>query len=147
MKVSASRRNSSRATALASSRQAGGAPAIPFSRMLQSEEESLFRARLDKLYHEVLELADRLAFSSPLSEWESFRQGVASYLAEVRKSFRLRRAQVWDSFGNQRLLLLVEQADQELIALSLDFLSEAKNDLQFLERIKKLKGLLLDIRS
>jgi uncharacterized protein YaaR (DUF327 family) len=102
---------------------------------------------LDKLYQQAVALAERISLASPLSEWEDFRQSVAAYLSEVRKSFQMKRSQVWDRRGNQRLLLLVEKADQELVELSLEFLNQTQTDLDFLERLKKLKGLLLDIRS
>lgn len=147
MRVPASGRNSSRAT-VSASRQGGGAPAIPFSDLLQTEREAdQLRARLDKLYQQAVALAERISLASPLSEWEDFRQSVAAYLSEVRKSFQMKRSQVWDRRGNQRLLLLVEKADQELVELSLEFLNQTQTDLDFLERLKKLKGLLLDIRS
>lgn len=146
MKVPATGRNRSRATASAL-KQPGGAPAIPFSALLQNEQESQLRVKLDKLYQQVMDLAEQISLSSPLSEWDEFRQVVAEFLLEVRKSFQLKRSQVWDHYGNHRLLLLVEQADRELVALGLDFLNQAQGDLQFLERLKRLKGMLIDIRS
>lgn len=147
MKVPPSRQNGSRAAVPASSGQAGKAPAIPFSAYLQGEGEALRKARLDKLHQDLMAMAERLSLASPLSEWESFRQGVAAYLAEVKKHYLSRRSRIPDRAGNQRLLVLIEQADQELSALSLEFLSSAQDDLDVLARLKRLTGLLLDIRS
>lgn len=148
LRVSENRGSRSRTGVPAATTQSGKPPAIPFSRALQAEQQTLLGQQLDKLWKIIEDQSSNLSLSSPLADWETYRQAVRDYLKTIKEnSYCLRREQSWDRSGNQKVLMLVDEADQELVALGTEFLKREADNLQFLERIKRLKGMLLDMRS
>jgi uncharacterized protein YaaR (DUF327 family) len=105
------------------------------------------REALDTLFAELDRAADELSSTTSLLEWEAFRALVLDYLNEVKVGYRLRRQVAWDLQGNQRLLVLVEAANEELVELGTAFIQQHNDNLAFLARVKRLKGLLLDMKS
>jgi len=105
------------------------------------------QAVLDKLFVKLEAMMEVISTTTSLLEWEKFRSLVLAYLEEVKNGYRLRKQIAWDPRGNQKLLVLVEAANQELVELGLAFLERADDNLRFLARLKRLKGLLLDMRS
>lgn len=147
MKISRTRGDRSRVTAPAESWQAGRAPATAFSDALMAQQGAMHAELLDAMYDTLAVMADELDTTSPLLQWEAFRDLVLEYLAEVKNGYRLKKRTVWDQRGNQRLLVLVEEANEELVSLGIAFLQREGDKLQFLARVKRLKGLLLDMKS
>ncbi len=147
MKVRRTRENRSRATAPTARLQSGRAPATAFSTALRNSQLAAHQELLNRLYREVEQAANRLTATSSLLEWEAFRALVINYLNEVKAGFRLRKQAAWDKQGNQRLLVLIDAANQELVELGMAFLERQTDHLAFLARVKRLKGLLLDMKS
>lgn len=146
MRVRRTQGNRSRATAPTARWQSGRAPATAFSEALRNSELAAHQELLSWLYGEVEQAADRLSATSSLLEWEAFRDLVINYLNEVKAGFRLRKQAAWDRQGNQRLLVLIDAANQELVELGIAFLQRQTDHLAFLARLKRLKGLLLDMK-
>ncbi len=148
LRVSANREGRSRTGVPAANMQPGKPPAIPFSQALQSERHHLLAQELDKLWVIIEEQGSSLTRSSPFEQWERYRQAVRDYLTAIKENcYCMRREQIWDRSGSQKLLLLVEEADKELLAVGNAFLEKQGNNLLFLARIQRLKGMLLDMRS
>lgn len=147
MRVRGTRGNRSRATAPAALWQRGRASATAFSTTLMDNQLLAHKEILDNLFVELDKVADELSSTTSLLEWETFRALVLEYLNEVKVGYRLRRQAAWDLQGNQRLLVLVEAADKELVELGMAFIERQDDNLAFLARVKRLKGLLLDMKS
>ncbi len=147
MRVRGTRGNRSRATAPAAPWQTGRAPATAFSATLSSSQLAAHNALLNELYTELEQAADKLSPTTSLIEWEAFRALVLDYLNEVKAGYRLRKQAAWDPRGNQRLLVLVDAVDQELVELGTMFIEQQNDNFAFLNRVKRLKGLLLDMKS
>lgn len=147
MRVRETRGNRSRATAPAASWQTGRAPATAFSATLQQSQLAAHNELLHGLLLEVERAANGLSRTTPLLEWEAFRALVTDYLNEVKAGYQLRREAAWDREGNQRLLVLIDAANQELVELGITFIERQDDNLAFLARVKRLTGLLLDMKS
>lgn len=147
MRVRGTRGNRSRATAPVAPWQTGRAPATAFSATLNNTQLSAHNELLNDLFVELEQAANGLSATASLLEWESFRALVVNYLNEVKAGYRLRRQAAWDREGNQRLLVLIDAANHELVELGIAFLERQDDNLAFLARVKRLKGLLLDMRS
>lgn len=145
MRVRETRGNRSRATA--APWQAGRAPATAFSTTLQQSQLIAHNELLHGLFLEVEQAANSLSRTTPLLEWEAFRTLVTDYLSEVKAGYQLRREAAWDREGNQRLLVLIDAANQELVELGIAFIERQDDNLAFLARVKRLTGLLLDMKS
>lgn len=147
MRVRGTRGNRSRATAPAAPWQTGRAPATAFSTTLINSQLAAHNELLAELFAELDLAANGLSGTTSLVEWEAFRALVLSYLSEVKAGYRLRKQAAWDPQGNQRLLVLIEAANQQLIELGMIFIEQQNDNLAFLNRVKRLKGLLLDMKS
>lgn len=147
MRVRSTRIDRSRATVAAASLQAGRAPATAFSQALLDRQLAAHQAMLKDLCAALEAQADHLSATTSLLEWETFRTSVLAYLQEVQSGYSLRKQAAWDPEGNQRLLVLVDATNQELIELGMAFIEKQNDNWAFLARVKRLKGLLIDLKS
>lgn len=147
MRVRGTRGNRSRATAPAAPWQTGRASATAFSAALSNSQLAAHNELLNELFIELDQAANGLSATTSLVEWEAFRALVLNYLNEVKAGYRLRKQAAWDPRGNQRLLVLIDAADQELVELGMAFIERQNDNFAFLNRVKRLKGLLLDMKS
>lgn len=145
MRVRRTRGGGSRATVSASGQRA--ASATSFSHVMHARQLEAHQKQLEELYSRLEVLADSMSATTPLQDWENFRSLVYAHLNEVKAGYYLRKELAWDLRGNKRLLVLIEIVDRELVELGLSFIERQDDNLAFLARVKRLKGLLLDLKS
>ena len=147
MRIKGPKKARGRAIQPAAVRPTGGGSATGFLSTLQKRQADDHEARLEQLYDKLVTSSQEISLNASLLTWESFRTSARDYLNEVRGAFKLRREVLLDREGNQRLVVLVDVADRELAELGEAFMKKEGDNLAFLAKVKRLLGLLLDMKS
>ncbi|MDY0322402.1 MAG: DUF327 family protein [Candidatus Carbobacillus sp.] len=100
-----------------------------------------FQARID----EVFQLADHLAQKRTLTLLYRYRQAVQKLVEDLMQAFSVYEEQTLDRRGHMRRFRLARSIDKALEAVTRRVLDERASDLDVLQAIGALHGLLLDM--
>ena len=117
-----------------------------FNRKLLETRRSGLREELDNLLISIDEQAKEIEKSLTFEALGVYRDLVRKFIGiAVNELFEVEEKLSVSPTGKKKSLLLVKKIDQELEALTDDFLNRQHNLLGFLARLDQIKGLLLDL--
>jgi uncharacterized protein YaaR (DUF327 family) len=111
---------------------------------LNVAQESL-KASLDELVGEVQAQGERLAKKQNFTELNRYKDLVRSFLAKVGKDlYKIEASTLSKPLPGQRVYVILQKVDLELEKLTKMVLAGQVPQLQILERLDQIRGLLLD---
>lgn len=118
-----------------------------FKFMLASHiEESELQARLSTLMEEITREGEKLAKRRDVKDMRHYRGLVKSFLNEiVTHSHSFSRENFLDRRGRHRVYGIIRLVDENLDQLAQELMKDEKDNLEILNRIGEIRGLLLDI--
>ena len=102
--------------------------------------------RLSTLITDITHSGKKLAEHMDISDLKSYRGLVRDFINEVvTNSHEFSRENFLDRRGRHRVYGIVRQINKELDELAQDLLKSEKNQIDILDRVDQIRGLLLDI--
>lgn len=115
-----------------------------FPQILYLEQTEQFD--LVEALEEINEHARRLKQSPILENLLRYKSKVSALLRFlVQNSYNVEENSFFDPQGRRRLLMIVENVDQKLEALTKDLLNKQADSLNLVSRLDEIRGLLMDL--
>ena len=118
-----------------------------FKFMLASNvEEAELQARLQGLMEEITEQGERLYKRRDVRDMKRYRGLIKEFLNEVvSRSHSFSRENFLDKRGRHRVYGIIRLIDENLDELAQELVKDETDNLDILNKIGEIKGLLLDI--
>jgi uncharacterized protein YaaR (DUF327 family) len=127
-------------------REDAEARALSFERTLTSLSKQEREARLIALTAGIGEQGRRLAKNPVFSELERYRELIRGFMNDVvSNGYEFSREAASGGRGRGRFFVTVKIIDEKLTELAQAVLEEQESELQLLERVGELQGLLVDL--
>lgn len=118
-----------------------------FKFMLASNiEESDLQAKINSLMGEISEQGKKLSKHTDIKDMRRYRELIKSFLNEVvYRSHTFSRENFLDRKGRHRVYGIIRLIDKNLDELAEALLADEKDNIDILNKIGEIRGLLLDI--
>jgi len=117
-----------------------------FSEVLVKQGSKLQTEQLTRLMGDISAAGDRVARSRSLRELTRFKMLIKRFLQEaVEYGLDTKQSHTWNRFGEGRRLKVVETIDERLVELAEEILNEEKSNIDLLDKIGEIKGLLINL--
>ena len=118
-----------------------------FKFMLASNiAESELQAHLNALMEQITEEGKKLAKKRDVKDMKHYRGLVKDFLNEiVSRSHEFSRENFLDKRGRHRVYGIIRLVDENLDALAQELMKDEKDNMEILNKIGEIQGLLLDI--
>ena len=118
-----------------------------FKFMLASNiEESDLQAKINSLMGEISEQGKKLSRHTDIKDMRRYRELIKSFLNEVvYRSHTFSRENFLDRKGRHRVYGIIRLIDKNLDELAEALLADEKDNIDILNKIGEIRGLLLDI--
>lgn len=117
-----------------------------FNKALSGAALKSHREDLDLLMKEISKRAEKLAKSCTIQDLKNYKRSVREFLKEtIGKAYQAQDGMGWDSAGKHKLFVLVKKVDEKLEELSFELLQEQRDNLELLNRLDEIRGLLVDM--
>ncbi|WP_240697333.1 YaaR family protein [Sporolactobacillus sp. Y61] len=115
-----------------------------FSRTLAAGQEHLNAEALKTLMRHVDEQAARVSGSRTVHDLQLYKKLVRSFMQEaVRQGLDTERFRSWQNGGARQTL--VRTVDKKLMELTHDLLDKNKKQLDLLDRLDEIRGMLINL--
>lgn len=126
-------------------RGAQGAVA-PFESVLQEKGRADSKDALNRLLERITEQGELIARRRDINDVKKYREMVADFLDEaMRSTYQSDRDRSFDSRGRLREYSTVRKINGELESLARNVLDEQRGNLEILEQLGTIRGLLIDL--
>ncbi len=117
-----------------------------FASELIKFQEGRITERLQTLLSEIDMQAQKLQGKLYLQDLIKYKKLVKDFLnIAARNSYQLSKENFLDRRGRHRVLSTIKKVDEELEALTREFLSNEKDRMKILQKLDDIRGLLIDI--
>lgn len=118
-----------------------------FKFMLVSNiEEKDLQNKLNSLMEEIDKQGERIAKHMDVADMRKYRSLVKEFMNEVvNRSHEFSRENFLDRRGRHRIYGIVKLVDKNLDELAQELVKDEKDNLEILNKVGEIKGLLLDI--
>ena len=109
-------------------------------------EESTLSERLTAMMEEITRQGDRLKKHRDIRDMKRYRSMIKDFLNEVvSRSHDFSRENFLDRKGRHRVYGIIRLVDKNLDELAQALLQDEKDDLEILQKIGEIEGLILDL--
>lgn len=120
-------------------------PAI-FRRTLTDLSKEMYVTHLQEMKKAIDEQGERLADRADVREYEKYRRLIREFLDEiVSNGYSFSRENAYASRGRHRYIATVQIIDEKLDELGKEVIKEHADQIEILNRIDDIRGLLLDL--
>ncbi|WP_010632692.1 YaaR family protein [Sporolactobacillus vineae] len=124
--------------------QTAANPPMSFERTLAERREAADADVLRALLGKVDDQAERIAAIRTIHEVQAYKKCVQAFLEEaVRSGLKTEQSRSWQRGGARQTL--VRTINQKLIQLTNDLLDRNRNELDLLQRLDEIRGLLINL--
>ena len=117
-----------------------------FRRTLTDLSKEMYTARLTEMKSDIDEQGKRLADRVDVKEFEKYRRLIREFLDEiVSNGYTFLREDAYASRGRHRYIATVKIVDTKLDELGKEVMKEQADQIEVLNRIDDIRGLLLDL--
>ncbi len=120
--------------------------AAPFESFLKETGQAESRATLNGLLERITELGERIAHRRDINDVKKYRQLVSDFLDEaMRSTYQADRDRSFDGRGRLREYSTVKKINAELEELTGAVLDDQRGNLEILQQLGTIRGLLVDL--
>ncbi|GFZ99876.1 hypothetical protein GCM10008018_52710 [Paenibacillus marchantiophytorum] len=117
-----------------------------FSEIMQQQDEKFTQEQLSKMVQQITLQGDRLSRGMTVRELLQYKLLIKQFLEETaRRGVNLRDTKGWDRRGRSKRYKLLEEIDQELLALADELLESEQGRIEILHRIGEIRGMLINL--
>lgn len=117
-----------------------------FSDMMQQQQERATEEQLKRRLEEIRLQGERLAKSMTVRELRAYKTMIRSFLEETaRRGVHLKETRGWDRRGRGKRYRILEDIDKHLLAMADDMLEREEGQVDLLQRIGEIQGLLINV--
>lgn len=119
-----------------------------FSGDLARAKSDLSQEKLKELLDKITAQGKKLGQVPTYSELKTYRELVRAFLSEtVSRAYTLESEAGWDRQGRQKIYTTVKKIDSELADLAEDVRFGQERQLQIMNRLDAIRGMLVDLYS
>lgn len=119
-------------------------PGVSFARTLAGRTEALKADALKALLNQVDEQARRVSTSRTIHDVRLYKKYVRAFLQEaVQRGLGTEQFRSWQQGGTRQVL--VQTVDKKLIDLTNDLLDKNKDQMELLDRLDEIRGMLINL--
>lgn len=116
--------------------------------LLSHIEESQLQETLTRMIEEITQQGDKLANHMDVRDVKLYRSMVSEFLGEiVANSHKFSRENFLDRRGRHRVYGIVRLVNEKIDELARELMRSEANQLNILEKVGEIQGLLLDIMT
>ena len=120
--------------------------AAPFESVLQEKGRADSREALNRLLERIAEQGERIARRRDINDVKKYRELVSDFLEEaLRSTYQADRDRSFDGRGRIREYSTVKKINGELESLARNVLDEQRGNLEILQQLGTIRGLLIDL--
>ncbi len=119
---------------------------VSFQRVLRTSDGEHSQERLHRLLGEITTQGEAVASRLDVGEVRRYRELVAQFLAEaMNQTYEAQREGLFDNRGRYKEYSVVRKVNAELEKLTQSVLGEQQDNLDVLEQLGIIRGLLVDL--
>jgi uncharacterized protein YaaR (DUF327 family) len=117
-----------------------------FSEMMQQQDGKTARAELNRMLEQIQLQSERLAKSMTVRELRQYKLLIKKFLEETaRRGIQLRDTKGWDRRGRGKRYKLLEEIDENLLAMADELLEHEQGRIDILQKIGEIRGMLINL--
>jgi len=117
-----------------------------FRRTLTDLSKEKYSARIAEMKNEIDEQGKRLGDRVDVREFERYRKLIREFLDEiVSNGYTFSREDAYASRGRHRYIATVRIVDEKLDALGKEVIKDQADQIEILNKVDDIRGLLLDL--
>ncbi|MFC4802168.1 YaaR family protein [Neobacillus sp. GCM10023253] len=117
-----------------------------FQQILTDSKTNLVKEQLNSLLDGIQKQGERLVQSRTAADLQKYKKLIQSFLQEVVKNgLSLEITDSFTSMNRGRRLKIIKEIDRNLLELSKEILEKEDANIQLLDKIGEIKGLLIDL--
>lgn len=117
-----------------------------FHTKLAQAETSNFDERVRNMFNKIAEQGDKLSRKIDIREFKIYKAMISEFLDEiVNNSHKFSKKSFLDRRGRYKVYAVIKRINEELDLLAKEFLNGEKDNIQILQRLDDIRGLILDI--
>jgi uncharacterized protein YaaR (DUF327 family) len=145
MKIGGNNRPFVETLGLRDDKPAGDVKSPAFQDLFQQANQKFTKAELDNLMRQIDDMGKLLAKQMTWKSVQDYKERVRRFLEQVVKGFASKEKQGFDKRGRMRLYKIISQIDDLMAELGEKVMSDEKDNLEILEKIGDIRGLLINL--
>ncbi|TCL00037.1 hypothetical protein EDC19_0017 [Natranaerovirga hydrolytica] len=114
--------------------------------LISKIEESDLKNRLNHLLEEINDQGEKISKHMDVKDMKKYRELIKDFMNEVvTRSHKFSRENFLDRRGRHRVYGIVKRVDENLDELASELIKDEKNQLNILNKVDEIRGLLLDV--
>lgn len=119
---------------------------IEFELNSKIEDSTKFENKIKRMFNDIVEQGDKVAKTVDIREFKEYRKKISNFMNEiVTKSHNFSRENVLDYRGRHKVYGIIKKVNNKLDKIAQDFIKKEKKNINVLESIEEIQGLILDI--
>jgi uncharacterized protein YaaR (DUF327 family) len=117
-----------------------------FSEMMQQQDGKTAATELNRMLEQIQLQGERLAKSMTVRELRQYKLLIKKFLEETaRRGVQLRDTKGWDRRGRSKRYKLLEEIDDNLLAMADELLEHEQGRIDILQKIGEIRGMLINL--
>lgn len=117
-----------------------------FSEMMQQNNGKAAESELSRMLEQIQLQAERLSKQMTIRELRQYKLLIKKFLEETaRRGVQLRDTKGWDRRGRGKRYKLLEEIDENLLAMADDLLEHEQGRIDILQKIGEIRGMLINL--
>jgi uncharacterized protein YaaR (DUF327 family) len=117
-----------------------------FSEMMQQNDGKAVVTELNRMLEQIQLQGERLSKSMTVRELRQYKLLIKKFLEETaRRGVHLRDTKGWDRRGRSKRYKLLEEIDENLLAMADDLLEHEQGRIEILQKIGEIRGMLINL--
>ncbi|HEY9059069.1 MAG TPA: YaaR family protein [Pseudobacteroides sp.] len=117
-----------------------------FQTKLAQAETSNFDERVRNMLNKIVEQGEKLSKKIDIRDFKVYKTMISEFLDEiVNNSHKFSKKSFLDRRGRHKVYAVIKRINEELDLLAKEFLKDEKDNIQILQRLDDIRGLILDI--
>jgi uncharacterized protein YaaR (DUF327 family) len=117
-----------------------------FSEMMQQNEGKSAATELNRMLEQIQLQGERLSKSMTVRELRQYKLLIKKFLEDTaRRGVQLRDTKGWDRRGRSKRYKLLEEVDENLLAMADDLLEHEQGRIEILQKIGEIRGMLINL--
>lgn len=119
---------------------------LRFQELVKMQNEKIQSGNIQALLVEIEKAGDRLAKSRNFRDLTKYKNLIQSFIKEtVDFGLGLKKSNTWGNRGQNRVLQIIEKIDKKLVELADELLDKEADQIQLLNIIGEIKGLIINL--